>query len=142
MPYLRLHLPKVPIEQKRMLAKRLIEATMRAFRLRDDERYNVSVEFVSERNSSRAGRTVVSLRREADCLFEVMGHDLTEAKKKAFAKEVAALVTPLLPSKPPLWIVRLLGGKPAESRQIAFQFGELNPTINEPFVVHPSSRAA
>jgi hypothetical protein len=31
MPYLRLHLPEVPIEQKRVIAQKLIEITMHAF---------------------------------------------------------------------------------------------------------------
>jgi phenylpyruvate tautomerase PptA (4-oxalocrotonate tautomerase family) len=142
MPYLRLHSPKVPIEQKRIIAQRLIEATMRAFHLRPNERYNVSVEFVSEPNSSAADLVGGSLGRHADCIFEVMGHDLTEAKKKAFAKEVAALITPLLPLKSRMRLARLLGVKPDESHQIAFQFGELTPAISEPFVAHPSSKAA
>lgn len=140
MPYLRLHLPKVTIEQKRVIAHKLIEATMRAFRLGPEERFNVSVEFIS--NPSAAERIERSGGRNADCIFEVMGHDLTEAKKKAFEREVSAVVTPLLPSKSTMKIARLLGVKPDASRQIAFQFDELSPAISEPFVVHPSSQAA
>jgi len=142
MPYLRLHLPKMPIEQKRIIAHKLIEATMQAFRLHPQERYNVSVEFISEPNSSAANGIGRSRRHDADCIFEVMGHDLTEAKKKAFTDEIAAVVTPLLPSKSTMWIARLLGVKPDLSRQIAFQFEELSPAISDPFVAYQGSKAA
>ena len=105
MPYLRLHLPEVPIQQKRVIAQKLIEITMHAFGLRPEERYQVSVEFVSEPQLSVAERFQRASQREADCLFEVMGHDLTEEKKKAFAKETAAGLTPLLPAK---WKIRFI----------------------------------
>jgi hypothetical protein len=142
MPYLRLHLPEVPIQQKRVIAQKLIEITMHAFGLRPEERYQVSVEFISEPQSSVADSFDNENLRETDCLFEVMGHDLTEKKKKAFAEETSALLTPLLPANWKMRLARLLGVKPNESHQIAFQFGELSPAVSEPFVVYSGSTAA
>lgn len=133
MPYLRLYSAEVPIEQKRVIAQKLIEITMHAFCLRPEERYQISIEFISEPKSSL---------HDADCIFEVLGHDLTEEKKRVFAGETAAVLTPLLPLKSKMRIARLLRVKPDVSPQIAFQFGELSPAISEPFVVHFSSQAA
>jgi len=142
MPYLRLHLPEVPIERKRVIAQKLIEITMHAFRLHPQQRYQVSIEFISEPKSNAGNRFGPLSKRDADCIFEVMGHDLTEEKKRAFAEETATLLAPLLPLKSRMRIVRLLGVKPDVSRQIAFQFGELSPAVSEPFVVHPGAQAA
>ena len=142
MPYLRLHLPEVPVEQKRVIAQKLIEVTMHAFRLRPEERCQVSIEFISEPKSNATSRIWRSSPRDADCVLEVMGHDLTEEKKKAFAEETSAVLTRLLPSKSKMHVARLFGMKPDVPRQIAFQFGELSPAISEPFVVHSSSQAA
>ena len=142
MPYLRLHLPEVPIEQKRVIAQSLIAITMHAFHLRPEERYQVSVEFISEPEASMTDRFESASPQVAGCLFEVMGHDLTEEKKSAFRKEAAGALTAVLPARSTMWIARLLGVKPNESRQIAFQFGELSPAVSEPFVVYQDSKAA
>lgn len=142
MPYLRLYSAEVPIEQKRVIAQKLIEITMHAFCLRPEERYQISIEFISEPKSSAASWIGRSSLRDADCIFEVLGHDLTEEKKRVFAGETAVVLTPLLPLKSKMRIARLLGVKPDVSPQIAFQFGELSPAISEPFVVHFSSQAA
>jgi len=142
MPYLRLHLPEVPIQQKRIIAQKLIEVTMRTFRLRPEERYQVSVEFVSEREPEAIDSLADMRAPNADCVFEVMGHNLTEETKRAFGQEAAAVLTPFLPAKLKLRVARWLGVKPSESRQIAFQFGELSPAVSEPFVVHSGWKAA
>ena len=142
MPYLRLHLPELPIERKRVIAQKLIEITMHAFRLLPQERYQVSIQFISEPKSNPGNHFGPLSKRDADCIFEVMGHDLTEEKKRAFAEETATLLAGLLPSKSRMGIVRLLGVKPDVSGQIAFQFGELSPAVSEPFVVHPGTQAA
>ena len=93
MPYLRLHSAEVSIEQKRVISQKLIEITMHAFCLRPEERYQISIEFISDPKSSAAswvGRR--SSLRDADCLFEVLGRDLTEEKKRVFAGETAAVL--------------------------------------------------
>ena len=142
MPYLRLHLPKVPIQQKRVIAQKLIEVTMRTFRLRPEERYQVSVEFISEREPRAIDGLAGWRAPDADCVFEVMGHNLTEETKRAFGAEAAAVLTPFLPPKLRMRVAGLLGMKPSASRQIEFQFGELSPAVSEPFVVHSAWKAA
>jgi hypothetical protein len=89
----------VPIERQRAIAQKLVEITMHAFRLRPQERYQVSIEFISEPKSNAGNCFGLLSKRDADCIFEVMGRDLTEEKKRAFAEETAAFVAPLLHSK-------------------------------------------
>lgn len=139
MPYLRLYLPEALSEQKRFIGQNLIDITLRTFHLRPEERYQISIEFISLRAANNLGPETP---RGADFMLEVVGHDLTEGKKRAFTEEASALLTPLLPLKSKSRMARLLGIKPNLSRQVAFQFGELSPAISEPFVVHPGSEAA
>ena len=75
-------------------------------------------------------------------MFEVMGHDMTEETKRAFAEETTAMLAPLLPSEPNSGVERVFGVKPDLPRQIAFQFVELSPAGSKPFVVHLCSQAA
>jgi hypothetical protein len=83
-----------------------------------------------------------AIPRDADFTLEVMGHNLTEEKKRAFAKEAAAMLTPLVPMKRWSRIARLLGIKANSLQRIALQFNELSPAISDPFVVDPQRRAA
>jgi hypothetical protein len=72
-----------------------------------------------------------------DLVLEVMGHDLTESTKRAFAKEASAVLAQFVRSNPKSRVAYLLGIKPPNPPQIAFEFGELNPAVSEPFVIHP-----
>jgi hypothetical protein len=49
--------------------------------------------------------------RDADFPLEVMGHNLTEEKKRAFAEEAVAMLTPLVRVKLRKRVARLLGIK-------------------------------
>ena len=129
MPYLRVRSQALPIDQKRVMAQRLIEITLHAFHLRAEERSQITIQFISqepERGSDLA---------DADFTLEVIGHDLTEEKKVAFTNETAGTITHLIPLKPRGLIARLLGAKVDTHRQIALQFHELSPAISDPFVV-------
>jgi len=117
----------MPIEQKRIIAQKLIEITMHAFHLRPRERYQVSIQFISEPKSNAGNRVGPPGNRDADCIFEVMGHDLTEEKKRAFAEETATLLAPLLPSKSKMHIARLLGVKPNVSPPDCFSVWRTQP---------------
>ena len=79
---------------------------------------------------------------DADFTLEVLGHDLTEKKKRAFAEEAPAVPTHLMPGKPWSRIARLLGIKADTPPQIALQFQELSPAISDPFVMDPESWVA
>ena len=140
MPYLRLYARDLPIEQKRAIAQKLIQITLRTFHLRPDQRYRTSIQFITRSQAVNGPKPAIP--RGADFTLEVMGHNLTEEKKRAFAEEAVAMLTPLVPMKLRGRIARRLGIKTDATRQIALQFNDLNPAISDPFVVDPQRRAA
>jgi hypothetical protein len=121
MPYLRIYSRAVPIEQKRIIAEKLIEITLRTFHLRAQERNRITIQFQA-------------IPRGSDFTLEVIGHDLTDEKRKAFAEEASHMLTGLVPLKPRSRIARLLGIKWDAPRQVVLQFDELSPAISDPFV--------
>ena len=123
MPYLCVHSQALPIEQKRVMAQKLIEITLRTFHLRAEERNQITIQFISQ--APERGSDL----KDADFTLEVIGHDLTEEKKAAFTEETAGMMTHPMPLKPSGLIARLLGAKADTPRQIALQFHELSPAI-------------
>jgi hypothetical protein len=121
MPYLRIYSRAVPIEQKRIIAEKLIEITLRTFQLRAQERNRITIQFQA-------------IPRGSDFTLEVIGHDLTDEKRKAFAEEASHMLTGLVPVKPRSRIARLLGIEWDAPRQVVLQFDELSPAISDPFV--------
>ena len=142
MPYLRLYSRDMPIEQKRVIAQKLIDITLRTFHLRPEERNRITIQFIPPPEASGAGGFHLPIPRSADFMLEVMAHHLTEANKRAFTEEAAAMLDQCLPTKASRGIARLLGIKANPVRQIALQFAELSPAISDPFVVEPERRAA
>jgi hypothetical protein len=142
MPYLRVYARKLPIEQKRVIAQELIEITLRTFKLRANQRYQTSIQFVTQPQGSGIDGLRAAIPRGADFTLEVIGRNLTEEKKTAFAEEAVALLTPMAPVRLGSRIARLLGIKAKPPRQIALQFNELSPAVSDPFVVDPQCRAA
>ncbi len=141
MPYLRLYAQELPIEQKRVIAQRLIEITLRAFKLHANQRYQTSIQFITRQGSGVGGlRSLIP--RGAYFTLEVIAHNLTEEKKWAFAEEATAMLTPMASVRLGTRIARLLGLMANSSRQIALQFNELSPAISDPFVVDWQERAA
>ncbi len=136
MPYLRVLSPALPIDQKRVMAQKLIEITLQAFRLRAEERSQITIQFISQASSH--GDDV----NDADLTLEVIGHDLTDDKKAAFTEQTTGMIAHVMPLKPKGLIARLLGAKADVHRQIALQFHELSPGVSDPFVVYPLRRAA
>ena len=142
MPYLRVQSQALPIEQKRVMAQKLIEITLHAFRLRAEERNQITVQFISQTPAHGGDPYPEAIPKGADFTLEVIGHNLTEEKKAAFTEETARMITHLMPLKPAGLIARLLGAKADTPSQVALQFHELSPAISDPFVVHPAPRAA
>ncbi len=124
MPYLRVYSQALPIEQQRVIGEKLIEIMLRTFHLRAQERNRITIQFQA-------------LPRGSDFTLEVIGHDLTKEKRKAFAEEASAMLTRLVPVKPRSRIARLLGIKWNAPRQVVLEFDELNPAISDPFVADP-----
>jgi hypothetical protein len=141
MPYLRLYARELPIEQKRVIAQKLIDITLRTFKLRANQKYQTSIQFITRQVSGVDGLRA-TIPRGADFTLEVIGHNLTEEKKKAFAEEAAAMLTPMAPVRLASRIARLLGIKAKSPQQIALQFNELSAAVSDPFVVDSQQLAA
>ena len=142
MPYLRLYSRQLPIEQKRVIAEQLIEITLRAFHLRTADRYQTSIQFITLPRMRGIDGVDPSIPRDADFTLEVLGHGLTEEKKRALAEEAPAALTHWVPAKPWSRIAHLFGIKLDKPQPIALQFHELSPAISDPFVVHSERLAA
>jgi hypothetical protein len=142
MPYLRLYSRGLPLEQKRVVAQKLIEITLRTFHLRADERNRITIQFITEPKLSGVDGFQPVLPRDADFTLEVISHDLTERKKRAFGEGVSTMLAPLLPVKPWRRLARLLRIEKDTAQKIALQFNRLSPAISDPFVVHPDRRVA
>jgi len=136
MPYLRLYSRPLPIEQKRVIAEKLIEITLRSFRLGAAERYQTSIQFITLPHVRGVDGLQPSILRDADFILEVLAHGLTEDKKRAFAEEAPAMLTHLVPVKPWSRIARVFGIKWASPNRMLIQFHELSPAISDPFVVY------
>jgi hypothetical protein len=134
-PYLRLYARDLQTEQKRVIAEKLIEITLRTFQLHADQRYQTSIQFITQPQVSGADGRQAAVPHDGDFTLEVIGHNLTEEKKRAFAKEAAAMFTHFAPMKPRNRIARLLGIKAKSPQQICLQFNELSPAISDPIVV-------
>ncbi len=141
MPYVRLYSSDMTIEQKRLIAQKLIEITLRTFHLRNRERNRITIQFISPPQGDVV-ESVGPTPPVADFTVEVITHNLTDAKKREFAAEATAMLTDLMPLRSRGRIARLLGIKADAPRQIAFQFGELNPAVSEPLVFYTDSQAA
>ena len=122
MPYLRLYARDMPIDEKRLIAQKLIEVTRRTFNMSPEKPNRITIQFIA---------------RDADFTLEVIAHDLTEGKKKAFAGEASPILAHLKPLKPRGLIARLLGIKADTSRHVAFQFNEPSgeeTSMGDPFI--------
>ncbi len=135
MPFLRVRSHSLPVDQKRVMAQKLIDITLHAFRLRAEERHQITIQFVSQEAAQDSDRNY------ADIALDVMGHDLTEDKKAAFAEETTGMINHLMPRKSGL-IARLLGNTADAHRQVALQFHELSAATADSSVGQPLRRAA
>lgn len=128
MPYLRLYAGDVPVEKKRVIARKLIDITLRTFHLSPEERHRITVQFVPLRQLRESETIAPSGLEPTAVAVEVSDRDLTEEKKRAFAAEVEPMLNNSVPVKSRGRFARLLGLHPDPARQIAFQFRDLQNT--------------
>jgi hypothetical protein len=136
------YFPEASIEKRRFIAQKFIDVTLRSFRLRAEDRHCISVEFISTSPVRRENHIPPTTENGDDLMVEVIGHDLTEERKHAFSGEAAAVLDEFFTPRWQNRITRFFGIETHTAPKIAFRFGELNPAVSEPFVVHPSSLAA
>lgn len=142
MPYLRMYSQHLPIEQKRVIAQKLIEITLRSFHLCAEDRKRITIQFISQPQLSGGDSFPPAIPPDGNVVLEVLAYDLTEEKKCAFTEEAAAMISDVVPPKPTSLIARLLRAKAGTLRQIALQFHELNLGVGDSFVREPQRRAA
>lgn len=136
MPYVQLYSRPLQLEQKRVIAEKLIEITLRTFRLRPDQRHQTSIQFVTLPQERRVNGLQLLISRQSEFTLEVLGHNLTEEKKSAFAREAAAMLADLVPPGPWTRIARVFAPSAGRRRAVTLQFHELYPAISEPYVLH------
>jgi hypothetical protein len=142
MPYLRLYARGLPSEQKRVVAQKLMEITLRTFQLRADQRYQTSIQFITQPHPPEVDELPAESPREGEFTLEVIGHNLTEEKKRAFAKEAATMLADVAPERRWNRIARALGMKAKQSREICLLFNELSPAVSDPCLVDSHQCAA
>ena len=130
MPYIRFYARDLSIEQKSVIAQKLIEITLQTFRLSADQRYQTSVQFITLPEVGTDDDLP-----DAEFTLEVMGRNLTEEKKKAFAEAALEMLANLVRVKPWRRIARSLGIRKDSPQQIALQFNEFSPAVSDPFFV-------
>jgi hypothetical protein len=142
MPYLRLYSRNLPIDQRRVIAQRLIEITLRTFHLRADQRYRTTIQFITLPGVGGADELQSVIPRNADFALEVIGHNLPEEGKKAFTDEAEDMLARLAPLKLGIRIAQILRIRPGSPRRVDLRFSELAPAISDPFFVDSQHRAA
>ena len=124
MPYLRLYSRDVPLVEKRLLAQKLIAITLQAFHLRPEERDTITIQFLPR--TAHAGQNAPGKRSTVlEVMLEVSDHDLTVEKVTAFVRQATPLLQTSAAASNRGPISRLLG-RADESRQVTFQFSEMN----------------
>ena len=134
MPYLRLYSRDIGIEQKRVIARKLIQITQHAFHLRPEECGRITIQFVPPPQGGGINGLHPAIPQGSELMLEVLAHDMTTEKKSQFAEEAAATLADLLPETSSRLIARLFGIKPHNPSRVALQFNDLSPAVSDPFV--------
>lgn len=131
----------MPIERKRAITQKLIEITLRAFHLRPEERHSITVQFIPPPQTSDIDGDPTPFSHPTDFVLEVIAHQLTDGKKRAFREDALTKLSPLLQSKTAR-IAGLLRMRLDPRRLLTLQFAELSPAISDPFAEEFGQRAA
>ncbi|MGB8889920.1 MAG: hypothetical protein WCC87_24565 [Candidatus Korobacteraceae bacterium] len=116
MPYLRLYLPEISIAQKRQVAQKLIELTLRTSRRRRYwDRDQITIQFLHQAQP----------RQRGECRVEVHCHNLSSVNQRAFTEEVAPLLVRSLHPHVKNRLAWLMGIEAKMSPKVDVQFLEL-----------------
>jgi hypothetical protein len=127
MPYIRLYSRDVPLEEKRLLAQKLISITLRSFQLRPEDREKITIQFLSGHPTwAVEDLPPGSSTQPSDVLLELTDPDLTTEKMTAFVEAAAPMLSQAVPARGRGRIARLLGIGDDQSRQVSFQFSNAN----------------
>jgi phenylpyruvate tautomerase PptA (4-oxalocrotonate tautomerase family) len=124
LPYLRLYCSEIPVEQKRVIARHLMDITLRTFALRREDRRRMIVQFKELWQANKAADSTC-VNQKDDCILDVNADGLTDEKKRAFADEATPMLARSLHREPESRLARFLGFKAEPTRQITIQFNDL-----------------
>ncbi|HUI82775.1 MAG TPA: hypothetical protein VL240_01045 [Candidatus Binatia bacterium] len=141
----------MPLEEKRLIAEKLISITLCTFNLCPEERSRITIQFVPRKRSFPAGDPLHT-SKPSDVLLEVSDRDLTVEKVTAFVNAAAPMLSHSAALSRRSRIARMLGLPVDASSQIAFQFREFgcekeekkdkNDIVCDHFSAVPLRRAA
>ncbi|HZP24374.1 MAG TPA: hypothetical protein VFB04_13055 [Terriglobales bacterium] len=106
-----------------MLAEKLMSIALSAFHLSEQERHQVTIQFLS-RSLCPAQLDGQFGSGETSAVLEVSEHDLTVQKITAFVEAATPMLSESAAVKHSGPIARMLGREADPARQIAFQFND------------------
>ena len=146
MPFLRLYSRDVPLDEKRLIAQKLISITLHAFHLRPEQRNNITIQFIPRHTSRTINLPAGTCAQASDVVVEIADHNLTVEKITAFIEAATPMLSHSAAVKPRSRVARLLGIGSDESRQVAFQFSQIHSspmeTVGDSVATLPARKAA
>jgi len=136
MPYIRLYSRDVPLHEKRWIAQRLISITQRTFHLLPENADNITIQFLPRYKSPAVIDATESGSTETpEITLEVSSEQLPAESVSAFVEAAAPMLSHSAAVGRRGHLARLLRMGVDETRQIAFQFNQLNSQMSETPVV-------
>jgi hypothetical protein len=136
MPYIRLYSRDVLLHEKRWIAQRLISITQRSFHLLPENADNITIQFLPRHKSpAMIEAPEDSSAQPPEIMLEVSSEELPEEAVSSFVEAAAPMLSHSAAVGRRGHLARMLRMGANETRQIAFQFKQLNSRISEVPVV-------
>ncbi len=136
MPYIRLYSRNVPLHEKRWIAQRLISITQRCFHLLPENADNITIQFLPRHKSPAMTQACDNISAQTpDMMLELSSEELPQEAVSSFVEAAAPMLShsAAVGRRGQLARMLRLGGN--ETRQIAFQFHQLNSLTDDVPVV-------
>ncbi len=130
MPYMRLYSKDISLQEKRVLAEKLISIALHAFQLSPKDRYKISIQFVP-RSLSPAAIDSLFRSESAAAVLEVCDPRLTVHHVSSFVEAATPVLGESAVVRRAHRMARMLGLNPDPARQIAFQFNETSSASSD-----------
>lgn len=136
MPYIRLYSRDVPLHEKRWIAQRLISITQHSFHLSPENADNITIQFLPRHKSpAMAEPSDNTSAQPPDIMLEVSSEELPQEAVSSFVEAAAPMLSHSAAVGRRGQLARMLRLGANETRQIAFQFSQLNSLTGEVPVV-------
>ncbi|HEY1731794.1 MAG TPA: hypothetical protein VGG15_08590 [Terriglobales bacterium] len=136
MPYIRLYSREVPLDEKRWIAQRLISITQRTFHLLPEHAGDITIQFLPRYKSPAIGDAAEGgSAGTPEITLEVSSEKMQADVVSAFVEAAAPMLSHSAAVGRRGQLARMLRIGANETRQIAFQFNQLNSGVSEVPVV-------